>query len=247
MKGFSKFSLAFQTHASRIQSYVLNLLNSFLSNFIDPSVLRQCNDITTINYQDPNAQLRDSELAIGTGTRMLLCGELDEEVVGTVIEARFYLTVRTFYQTAVCKILAKFPFKDRIFKKLLMLDPHNRSVTDTTDVLDLAIRFTSFGQDDMDSLTMDYLDYRSCTEDELPVFDPRSDAAIDHFWADIGDMKTVANLETLRFGKLSQLAKVLLVLPHSNADPERLFSMVRKIYTELRRQMDPLHLVPYSL
>jgi hypothetical protein len=106
-------------------------------------------------------------------------------------------------------------------------------------VLDLANRFTSFGQDDMDSLTMDYLDYHSCTEDELPVFDPRSDAAIDHFWADIGDMKTVANLETLRFGKLSQLAKVLLVLPHSNADPERLFSMVRKIYTELRRQMDP--------
>ena len=37
-KGFSKFSLAFQTHASRIgtlQSDVSNLLKSFLSNFID--------------------------------------------------------------------------------------------------------------------------------------------------------------------------------------------------------------------
>ena len=47
------------------------------------------------------------------------------------------------------------------------------------------------------------------------------------------------DLETLRFGKLAQLSKALLVLPHSNADPERLFSMVRKIYTELRRHMDP--------
>ena len=242
LKGFSKFSLAFQTHASRIgtlQADVLNLLKSFLSNFIDPGVLRQCLDITTINYQDLNAQLKDSELAIGTSTQMLLCGELEEEVVGTAVEVRFYQTVRTFYQTAVCKILAKFPFKERILKKLLILDPRNRSITDTSDVLDLANRFTSFDPDDMDTLTMEYLDYRSCTDEELPVFDPHSDAAIDHFWADIGDIRTVADLETLRFGKLSELAKVLLVLPHSNADPERLFSMVRKIYTELRRQMDP--------
>ena len=121
-----------------------------------------------------------------------------------------------------------------------MLDPRNRFImADTADVLDLANRFMSFSQDDMDSLTMEYLDYRSCTDDELPTFVPRSDTAVDHFWADIGDMKTVADLETLRFEKLSLLAKALLVLPHSNADPERLFSMVRKVYTELRRQMDP--------
>ena len=52
LKGFSRFSLAFQTHASRIgtlQSDVLNFLKSFLSNFIDPSVLRQSNDITIYN------------------------------------------------------------------------------------------------------------------------------------------------------------------------------------------------------
>ena len=242
LKGFSKFSLAFQTHASRIgtlQSDVLNLLKSFLSNFIDPSILRQSNDITAINYQDLNAQLKDSELAIGTSTRMLLCGELEDEVAGTVIEARFYRTVRTFYETAVCKIIDKFPFNENIFKKLLMLDPRNRFMADTADVLDLANRFMSFSQDDMDSLTMEYLDYRSCTDDELLSFIPQSDAAIDHFWADIRDMKTVKDLETLRFEKLSLLAKALLVLPHSKADPERLFSMVRKIYTELRRQMDP--------
>ena len=140
----------------------------------------------------------------------------------------------------MCKIIAKFPFNDNIFKKLLMLNPRNRFMIDTADVLDLARRFMSFGQDDMDSLTMECLDYQSCTDDELPTFNPQCDAAIDHFWADIGDMKTVIDLETLRFEKLSQLTKALLVLPHSNADPERLFSMVRKINTELRRQMDPL-------
>ena len=63
-----------------------------------------------------------------------------------------------------------------------MLDPRNRS-----DVLDLAHRFTSFGQDDMDLLTMEYLDYRSCTDEEL--FDPHSDAAIHHFWAEMETCK----------------------------------------------------------
>ena len=125
---------------------------------------------------------------------MLLCGELEEKVVGTAVEVRFYQTVRTLYQTAVCKILAKFPFKDRILKKLLILDPRNRSITDTSDVLDLANRFTSFDPDDMDTLTIEYLDYRSCTDEELPVFDPHSDAAIDHFWADIGLFIWVSSL-----------------------------------------------------
>ena len=32
--------------------------------------------ITIINYGDTNSQLKDSEPAIGTSTRMLLCGEV---------------------------------------------------------------------------------------------------------------------------------------------------------------------------
>ena len=55
MKGFNKFSLAFQTHASRIgtlQSDVRNLLKSFLSNFVDSSVLRSCSDITILSTME---------------------------------------------------------------------------------------------------------------------------------------------------------------------------------------------------
>ena len=43
-----------------------------------------------------SAQLRDRELAIGTSTRMLLCGELEDQVVGTAVETRFYKSVRSF-------------------------------------------------------------------------------------------------------------------------------------------------------
>ena len=37
---------------------------------------------------------------------------------------------------------------------------------------------------------------------------------------------------------LSQLSKRLLILPNSNADPERLFSMVRNIVIDHRKRLD---------
>ena len=43
---------------------------------------------------------------------------------------------------------------------------------------------------------------------------------------------SIMDLEVYRFSVLTKLAQVLLVLPHSNADPESLFSMVMKIETE---------------
>ena len=118
---------------------------------------------------------------------MLLCEELEDEIVGTAIEARFYRSFRTFYETAVCKIIAKFPFNDTILKKLRMLGIASLQV----QLMCLTWQIIYLCHD-TDLLTMEY---RSCTDDELPQFDPRSDAAIDHFWADIGDIKTVTDLD----------------------------------------------------
>ena len=133
----------------------------------------------------------------------------------------------------------KFPFSDSTIQELAFLDPHNRDKSSRTGILELATRFTSFTTDEMDDLTMESSDYRTASDDQLPNFDSQSYAAIDHFWVAMAEVHTVTDLDTLRFGMLSKLAKVLLVLPHSNADPERLFSMVRKIETELRRNLDP--------
>ena len=55
----------------------------------------------------------------------------------------------------------------------------------------------------------------------------------------MAEVHSVMDLKVYHFGVLSSFAQILLVLPHSNADPERLFSMVRKVETEERRQLDP--------
>ena len=89
MKPINKDSI--QTHASCvgtliIRSVVHKLLRVLLTNFIEPKVPQSTDDIS---YQDRSQQVKDDELGIGTSTHMLLCGELEDEVVGTRIETRF--------------------------------------------------------------------------------------------------------------------------------------------------------------
>ena len=99
-------------------------------------------------------------------------------------------------------------------------------------MIQLAIQFTSFTIDEMDNLSMEFQDCCALSDDQLPPFNMVEVTAIDHFWAAMAEVKLVTDICTLRFGILSRLAKVLLILPHSNADPERLFSMFKKISTE---------------
>ena len=102
----------------------------------------------------------------------------------------------------------------------------------------LANRFTTFQADEIDNLVTEFRDYRAMSDSDLPKLDADEHAAIDHFWAALAEVHSVTDSETYRFGTLAHLAKTILVLPHSNADPERLFSMVRKIETDQRKHLD---------
>ena len=115
LQPINKFTTVFQTHASRIGSVqvdTLSLLRGYLANFIKPEVLTAASDITTINYCDRNNQLSNDTLAIGTET-LLFLSEFEDEIEGTLVERKFFRSVRVFYETVVSKLLAKFPLKDR--------------------------------------------------------------------------------------------------------------------------------------
>ena len=85
----------------------------------------------------------------------------------------------------------------------------------------------------LDNITAEFLDYRSTPDDQLPSFNINDDAAIEVFW----HMSKITGISEQRFGHLAQLCEILTVLPHANADPERLFSMVNKVETEQRSSL----------
>ena len=64
--------------------------------FIKPEVLTEADDITEIEYRECTNQVDNDELRIGTSTRLLLCGGLEDDVIGTVTESHIFLCVRTF-------------------------------------------------------------------------------------------------------------------------------------------------------
>ena len=71
---------------------------------------------------------------------------------------------------------------------------------------------------------------------------PTSGAELCKYWQAVGMMNCLDG--TARFKYLSKLAKCLLDLPHSNADTERVFSIVRKIVTDFRTEMEQSTLCP---
>jgi hypothetical protein len=191
--------------------------------------------MTEIDYLNPlnQAAAVDEELGIGTSTRLLL-HELEDEVHGTSVERSFFRCVRSFYEVTIAKILDKFPFKDAIIKELSFLDPQQRAKCTVSGITHLATRFSSFSSDDIDTLISEFQFYRIASNDMLPTFQVGEAAAVDYFWTAMSEVRCAIDKESFQYELLSKLAKILLVLPHSNADPERLFSMVRKICTEQR-------------
>ena len=59
----------------------------------------------------------------------------------------------------------------------------------------------------------------------------------DIIWHYISSLKTPDH--TTRFPSLSKIAMLVLLIPHSNAQEERIFSMVRKNKTAFRLNLDP--------
>ena len=100
---------------------------------------------------------------------------------------------------------------------------------------------TSINDIDCDTRYDEFIDYQTLSNNEIPntayddakVVDGTIDEEevfhyrIDIFWWHLSNL-AMPNSSAKRFKYLPKLAEIVLVLPHSNAELERLFSTVRK-------------------
>ena len=241
LRPLNSFNTAFQAKATKIgmmQQSVLDLLRSFLANFVKHDVLVAVVDITTVDYADRSNQVTDDGLGIGMATRLLLA-ENEDEVAGTQLEKKFFSAVRLFYVTTVAKILAKFPFKDQTLQDLKLLDPRKRVDITAASVIRLCKRFHKRTPEELDNILQELNDYCVMPEQQLPTVNCDEEGVLDQFWLSMSHIPKPGDSSQKRFSSLAQLCKILVVLPHSNADPERLLSMVQKVETEQRGSLKP--------
>ena len=118
----------------------------------------------------------------------------------------------------------------------------NQASVDVAAVFRMAERFpAAVCQGSLDALEEEVSDYKLSPPSAIPSVHrepgkPTKCAELSVYWQEIGRMKTLCG--TPRFPNFTPLAECILSLPISNADTERVFSIVRKIVTDYRTEMD---------
>jgi hypothetical protein len=188
---------------------------------------------------DIGCQLPDENLGVGTDTWTCL-SELQEEYD----LKPFFTAVREFYTATLKKMLQKFPFGDSLLKNLSALQPDKTSTFSDDVLLGLAKRFSQLGLADansLDCLREEFLDF-CLSPSDLPTIqkykaaDKTEKICVGDFWNRVSKLPTVDGKP--RFGTLCKLMFGLLTIPCSNADSERGFSMLRKIHTDQRSNLE---------
>lgn len=219
----NEFNTTFQTDAVKIvqlDGEMRRLLRKFLGKFVQVQVIKQ-NSLTNVPFDNEENQLPDHLLAVGMRAR----ATLSEDEVDPNVQARFFSYVRKFYCAVVSKMLSKFPFENTVLRNIQWLSPTESDKVSAESVSTCASQLIPAMN--TDAVQEEFVDFQLA--ENLPS---ASDKTVDRFWFEVGEMKDVRG--NPRFPLLSKLAKAALCIPNSNADSERVFSMVKKIYTESR-------------
>lgn len=216
------------------------LLGRFLKLDVIKKVEEETSDFSSINLNDSSLHLPDKDLGIGHKTWGYLT-EIEDDIDRRT-KKQFFTGVLEFYKAVVSTILKKFSFNDSVVDDVAILLPENRSKVTGAAVLRLARRFpAAVSEDNFDCLEEEVLDYVLASSAVMPSVHkddgkPTKSEELCKYWQEVGSMKTLQGDD--RFPSLFLLAKCLLSLPVSNADTERVFSIVRKIITDYRTEME---------
>lgn len=118
----------------------------------------------------------------------------------------------------MAKMLSVFPLSNEVLEFAPMVKPSKRTSYSISQVLSLA---NALGyQDHSDDIEDEWLEL--LTEDEVCA-----DTDIEEYWGKAATSKP----------HLSTMMMALMSVPHSNAASERLFSMLKKVYSDERSQL----------
>ena len=143
--------------------------------------------------------------------------------------------MRDYFIAVVLYLKKNLPFNDEILQHAEVADISKRMEKDFRDLRYFIHNFPCLNKspEEVDEINMQFLAYQTA---ELPVNILDKKRRIDERWAELGE---ITNGEGKKlYDQLSKLMLVIVSIPHSNAECERLFSMVRKTKTEMRGHLE---------
>ena len=234
LEAMCKFNATFQSSMAMLpalKSEVYRLLKVLLGRFIIADVIQNI-DVGSLNLCDQSIQLPDDQLGIGHSAWGYISSE--DDCIDSRVKRLFFSGVRDFYCAVATTILKKFPFNDSVLDDVTFLFPDNRCSVDIAVVSRMATRFQSaVPEQSLDALEEEVLDYKLAPMLNIPT---GTTTDVCSYWQQVGQMRVLNG--ALRFPNLTKLAKCVLALPVSNADTERVFSIVKKIVTSYRTDLE---------
>ncbi|XP_056003345.1 uncharacterized protein LOC125662754 isoform X2 [Ostrea edulis] len=227
------FNVMFQAGESMVgflHTEMVRLLHKLLGKFVTTKTITVQQDITKVDFRCTDNQQDDSRIAVGLTARGYLS---DNEDLPPETVRKFFSSVREFYCTIAETMIKKFPFQDKVLQGIGFLNPNTKDKISPEDVVSLSDRFCSLSQQEKQQLEDETSDYILTPLSDLPTFD--ADTTLNQFWNTMGNLKLPSGQK--QFQLLHQLSKIVLTLPHSNADTERTFSMLKKIQTDSRESL----------
>ncbi|PIK39992.1 hypothetical protein BSL78_23160 [Apostichopus japonicus] len=201
-------------------------LNGFLKDvmlrFVKPTVIKSSASLKECHYKEKNNQRSDADLILGHEvTDFIRCHEFSESQL-----EEFYTAVRNYFMSVCSYVIATFPLNDEVLQHAMVADKDKRLEVNFSSVLYFVDRF-KFMQDELDDLQVEFAHYQ--VDDELDM----SESTADYFWAQLPQQKDKAT-GAVKYKHLPRVMLMILTIDHSNAQDERIFSVVRKNATEFR-------------
>ena len=225
---FTRFNLELQEDAPKIHllhDKLQDFLKEMLLHFVKPTTLVSSTSIASCNYKDDSNQKEDKELIVGHNVTALLASHKFSSSQTT----EFFSSVRKFF-TAVCDyILKKFPINNEVIKHASVADPRKRLESKFESVSFFMDRFHLL-EDKRDSIQHEFVHYQL---DDLSGVSISPERRADDMWVEISNLKDKSTSEQ-KYVHLPKIMLAILSIPHSNAEDERIFSLVRKNATEFR-------------
>lgn len=133
-----------------------------------------------------------------------------------------YSAARDFYERGVSKMLKIFPLSDKVLQMVPAAHPKNKDKFTPNQMRGLAekLMYKPTDSESLDSIQTEWAHYQLETDDGQQL----DNNQIAKYWND----------STVNYPCLSNLMRALLTMPHSNAQSERVFSMLKKIYSDQR-------------
>ena len=215
----------------------IRLYRSLLTRFIHAEVISSSEDVLSIDLDNPDFAKGDNEISIGAMTKQYA---RDNDIIGTSQYKKFLKECKKFYMTCAKYLQKSMPvLHDEVIKSLTFLRLPERHQASTDDLEVIINRFPNvINSDDLNDLEAEFLDYQAAPNTELPAYFDEDDKPIriDQVWHKVSLLNDAFS-GLPRFKHLAKLAKVLLLIPHSNAYCESVFSTIRKICTTGRHNL----------